>query len=261
MTVTSRHDKFIKHIVICFLCFISVPTDTCSAQKKQAYTDMVIESTMQLVENDIDNYLESSYNQFNDSINSNSGFLGWKNIRDNVGLGDESMKEKSERIWLSVYDSTQVTTIARSHLESACIALGHNPAEIELKTITGEKQIGIYAYKIGLSFIGLILEEFFEFLLNLFAGMTIVAFVVFVYISYMFSCGGWIRWSRKRRQKVADFKQKIATWTRRVVIVSFIALTWYNGDLTGNQIKRKIKSELINEVAIQVENNLYEFTV
>jgi len=216
---------------------------------------------MQLVENDIDNYLENSYKQFNDSINLNSGFLGWKNIRDNVGLGDESMKEKSERIWLSVYDSTQLTTIARTHLESACIALGHNPAEIELKTISGEKQIGIYAYKIGLSVIGLILEEFFQFLLNLFAGMTFVAFVVFVYISYMFSYGGWIRWSRKRRQKVDDFKQKIVTWTRRVVIVSFIALTWYNGDLTENQIKRKIKSEIINETTIQVKNNLYKFTL
>ena len=187
MTATSRHDKFIKYFIICFLCFVSISMGTCSAKKTQAYTNMVIESTMQLVENDVDNYLENSYKLFNDSINLNSGLLGWKNIRDNVGLGDESMKEKSERIWLTVYDSTQVTTIARSHLESACIALGHNPAEIELKTITGEKQIGIYAYKIGLSFIGLILEEFFEFLLNLFAGMTIVAFVVFVYISYMFS--------------------------------------------------------------------------
>jgi len=232
---------------------------SCSEEKKEetSYEDTVIESTIISSQNDVQEYLDITYKKFKDTIDAKSGFLGYKNIRDYLSLGKETMNEKTKRVWFSIYDSKKVTSIIESHLEEAYIAIDKKKLnQIEIKEITGEKQVELYAHKVSLSMLGLIIEEILEFFISLFAGMTFVAITVFLYVTYQFSIGGWIRWSTKRYEKVHNLIGSVTSWTSRIVFVIFIIVSFYNGDLTENQLKNKIEQDILNEVEMVIKDNL-----
>lgn len=221
-------------------------------EKKQAITEIAINQT----QNQVHEYLSITYNNFNDSISKNSGFLGWRNVRDYFSLGKETMKQKTTRVWYSVYDSIQVTNMVKNNLEDAYISLDKDPSKISVNYISGKNEIGLYSHKIGLSLIANIFEHLLEWLAKL-IGSSIIAFlVVFSYVFYMFSYGGWIRWSKKRHEKVDNIGKIALKWGGYLGILIIIISMFFSGDLTENQLKNKIETNILEQVESQIINNL-----
>jgi len=106
---------------------------------------------------EIKNYTNQSFQKLLDSIDNNSGFFGFKNIRDYANLGDEKMHEKVNRIWYGIYDIDSISKIANSNIHALKIEKQklNNPLNV---TIKRNNIIEIYSHKVGLSF-GLLLIE------------------------------------------------------------------------------------------------------
>ncbi|UZR97312.1 hypothetical protein [Chondrinema litorale] len=216
------------------------------------YKDNVKKNTIQLSSRDINSYLDLTYTAFNDSIEATSGFLGWRNVRDYLWLGEESMLEKSTRIWLAIYDSAQVNKIVQTHLEAAFIALEKEPSKIQIAGISGEKQVKIYAHRVGISFLSFLAEEALEFIV----GAILVSISLFLYISYQFKVGGWKRWSKQRRKRVSSLKAKILKRTSGAFFLGFLIFTFFKGDPAENQLKHTIENDIFKEAEKQIIDNL-----
>ena len=220
--------------------------------KDALYKELVIKNTIQLSEKDIHNYLDTTYNAFNDSIDATSGLLGWKNIRDYFLFGEETMQEKSKRIWFAVYDSSRITEIVKSHLQDAYIALNKDTTSLLLSSISGQKQINIYAHRVGISLLSLIVEEAIEILL----GATVVSIGLFLYVFFQFNIGGWERWSKKRRKKVNKIRGKILKRTSGAFFLIVLFFTLIKGDPAENQLKKQVEKGILIEAKKQIVENL-----
>lgn len=244
-----RLSFFILILVFLFSCSDDEQTTN---ESEQAITEITINQT----ENQVHEYLSITYNSFNDSINKNSGFLGWRNLRDYFSLGKETMKEKSTRVWFSVYDSIQVTNMVKNNLEDAYISLDKDPNKINVNYISGKNEIGLYSHKIGLSLIANIFEHLLEWLAELIGSIIIAYLVVFCYVFYMFTWGGWIRWSKQRHGKVNNIGEIALKWGGYLGIIIIIISMFFNGDLTENQLKDKIETNILEQVECQIIKNL-----
>ncbi|MTI30102.1 hypothetical protein [Xanthovirga aplysinae] len=244
--------------VFVFLSFSVLRVFAYQELKAESYSDIIIENTLESASTDVEIYIDQVYTHYKDTLDAQSGFFGLNNLKDYISFGEESMKEKSSRFWMAVYDSTTVKKMAYKHLEEAYIALDKDPAQIKLEITSGNDQIAIYAHKIALSLPILIVEEFFELLLSIFFGSSFLSIVVSVYVFYQFSFGPWINWSKKRREKVDNLGKKAQRWGIRLGFIIFLLISWYTGDLTEKGIKYKITNTLTKEISEQVKKNLIQ---
>lgn len=200
------------------------------------------------IEQIVDEHLENTIRVFQDSMDSKKGFLGWRNIRDYVGLGNENFRERTLATWDKVYDNEKLESIIEENLVT------QNRVDLELDK--GNKHIGQYIHKISLSFIVLVLEGLFEFLLSLFFGYTFAATVAFIFVFYQFSYGGWKRWSKPRRGRfwnIISITGKIASFTALIVT---IIIGFYGGDYSNDALTKKIKTDIQNEISAQIEDKI-----
>jgi hypothetical protein len=240
------------YILLTFFLFSCSDEEQTIDNSKDTITQITINQT----QNEVHEYLSITYNSFNDSVNKNSGFLGWRNVRDYFSLGKETMKEKSARVWYSIYDSIKVTNIVKNNLEDAYISLDKDLNQINVNYISAKEEIGLYSHKIGLSIIANIFEHLLEWLAE-FIGSIIISFiVVLIYLFYQFGPGGWIRWSKKRHEKVDNLVITVLRWSGNLCIVIIIISMFYRGDLTENQLKEKIQTNILEQVESQIRNNL-----
>jgi len=195
-----------------------------------------------------DEHLTNTIQIFQDSMDSKKGFLGWRNIRDYVGLGDENFRERTLRTWYNVYDNEKLEQKLENNLVTQI------PVDIELDK--SEQYIGQYIHKISLSFVVLIFEGLFELLLSLFLGYTFVAVVGFVFVTYMFSYGGWKNWSPKRENRAMNLISKTLKIASFVAIIVTIILGFYGGDYSNQALAEKIKSDIKSEIFMQIEEKL-----
>ncbi len=150
----------------------------------------------------VNDHLDITISTFQDSMDAKKGFLGWKNIRDYVGLGEEGFQDRTLRTWNKVYDNKALEKKIEDNLKT------EQSVNIELNK--ADKQISQYIHKISLSFAVLIGEGFFDFLLDIFFGFTFAAVEVFAYVTYQFSYGKWKRISKKRSERVESIDLKTA---------------------------------------------------
>ena len=128
--------------------------------------------------------------------------------------------------------------------------------KINVNYITGKNEIGLYSHKIGLSLIANIFEHLLEWLAEFIGSIIIACLVVFCYVFYMFSWGGWIRWSKQRHEKVDNIGKVAIKWGGYLGIIIIIISMFFSGDLTENQLKDKIETNILEQVESQIRNNL-----
>lgn len=196
----------------------------------------------------IDEHLENSLVVFQDSIDSKSGFLGWRNIRDYVGLGSEDFSERTLATWYKVYDNKSLEYKIQENLVSE--------KSVEIEINKADEHISQYIHKISLSFTLLIIEGVFEFLLTLFFGQALVAVASSIFIWYQFTHNGWINWSKPRRNKL----EEMVAITSKIVPISIVLLTVLFGLISGNfsdtVLSEKIKSDIKNDISAQIEQKI-----
>ncbi len=241
-----------------FFILLTIFLSSCSDEEQTIDNskETISQITINQTQNEVNEYLSITYDSFNDSINQNSGFLGWRNVRDYFSLGKETMKEKSTRVWYSVYDSIKVTNMVKKNLEEAYISLDKDPNQINVNYISGKEEIGLYSHKIGLSIIANIFEYLLEWLAELIGSIIIAYIVVFSYVFYMFTWGGWIRWSKQRHEKVNNTGALALKCGGYLGILLIVLSMFFSEDLTENQLKKKIETNILEQVENQIKNNL-----
>ncbi|MBS9766529.1 MAG: hypothetical protein KGV44_03180 [Flavobacteriaceae bacterium] len=243
--------------ILGYILPIMIFTISCGNNEKLYFEDNdKIEDIKINTRNQVKEYLETIYPKFQDSINKNSGFLGWRNVRDYLSLGKETMGERTSKVWYSVYDSIQVRNIVYENIEEGAILLDRDFDNIDVDYISAKEEVTLYSHKIGLSVIAFMFEEVIESLAKLLFGSVFAALGVFCFVFYKFSFGGWIRWSQKRRDKVSDIGNKIFRWGTIIIFISFFVVNWIIGDFTENQLKAKIENNILNKVDEQITKNL-----
>lgn len=196
----------------------------------------------------IDEHLENSIKVFQDSMDSQKGFLGMNNIIDLIGLGKESFKNRTITTWHKVYDNKLLENKIENNL------MTQDRVDIELGK--SDEHIAQYIHKISLSFIVLVLEGLFEFLLSLLFGYTFVAIVAWLFVLYQFSYGGWVRWSKNRKNRFENIISKTTKIASFTTVVVTIIIGIYNGDYSEKRLIKKIKEDIKNEISIEIEKNI-----
>lgn len=196
----------------------------------------------------IDEHLENTIQVFQDSMDAKKGFLGWRNIRDYIGLGKETFTDRTIATWNKVYDYEELETIIEINLLT--------DDRVNLELTNSNSQIGQYIHKISLSFFVLVLEGLFESLLSLFFGFTFGAVVAFVYVFYKFAYGGWIRWSKNRRSRLSKILSTTGTIASFTAVIVVIISGIINGDYSDKALTNKIKADIQKEISAQIEKNI-----
>lgn len=225
-----------------FLLFLTV---SCSKSDEEVLTPKYNKTEIDKI---VDEHLENTITVFQDSMDSKSGFLGWRNIRDYVGLGDESFRERTSETWAKVYHNKQL----EREIEQSLVT--QKPIDIELNN--AEEHIGQYIHKISLSFVILIAEGFFDLLLDIFFGYTFAAVVVFIFVFYQFSYGGWKRMSKPRSERINNIGLKAGRWATYTALFVSIIIGIYSGDYSNDALAEKIKSDIKNDISMQIESKL-----
>lgn len=196
----------------------------------------------------VDEHLENTIKVFRDSMNAKKGFLGWKNIRDYIGLGNKNFRERTILTWEKIYENEKLEKKIEENLVTK--------NRIDLKLGKSNEYIGQYIHKISLSFIVLILEGLFEFLLSLFFGYTFATIVAYTFIIYQFSYGGWKKWSIPRRNRLSNIisiSGKIASFAAIIIV---LIIGFYSGDYSNDKLSERIKTNIKNEISAQIEKKL-----
>lgn len=196
----------------------------------------------------IDDHLSNTIQVFQDSMDVKKGFLGWRNIRDYVGLGDETFRDRTLRTWSNIYDYEALEKKIELNLKTS------KPIKIQLNK--ANEQIGQYIHKISLSFVILIAEGFFDFLLDIFFGFTFAAVVVFFFVFYQFSYGGWKRMSKPRNERINSLGVKAGRWATYTAFFISIIIGLYSGDYSNDALREKIKNDIKNEISAQIEKKI-----
>jgi hypothetical protein len=196
----------------------------------------------------VDEHLDISISTFQDSMDAKKGILGYKNIRDYIGLGEEDFQDRVLRTWNQVYDNQALKKKIELNLKS------EKPIDIQLNK--ANEHISQYIHKISLSFAILIAEGFFDFLLDIFFGFTFAAAVVFIFVLYQFSYGGWKRMSKPRNDRINSIGLKAGRWATYTALFVSIILGVYSGDYSNDALKEKIKNDIKNDITLQIEKKL-----
>ncbi|QZE15900.1 hypothetical protein K4L44_08730 [Halosquirtibacter laminarini] len=238
------------------LMLLSFSVLSCKEQGQSRDKNIIIEDTQQIIYTDTKAYIHTAYTHLTDSLDRESGFLGWKNIRDYFQLDEVSMQSKVEKIWFHFYDPKVVKKITKSNLEDALIAKGARKHRVRIHKIDTKPIIHIYAHKIVVSGVFMIIEEIVEYVMAYGIAVFFIFIIISAYVFYQFTLGGWIRWSKKRHAKVDSMTQNIWTWSRRVFGIVFFIGMLYMGDTANTQTEKYITNKILKQVETQVAYHL-----
>lgn len=196
----------------------------------------------------VNEHLENTIIVFQDSMDSKSGFLGWRNIRDYIGLGEENFRERTLRTWSNVYDNKDLERKIEENLITKKL--------IDIELSKADEHIGQYIHKISLSVFVLVLEGLFELLLVVFFDFVFVASAVYLFFLYQFTYGGWKRISKKRNDRASSIADKVGKYCAYLAIVVTIIIGIFSGDYSNNALTKKIKSDIQNDISAQIEQKI-----
>lgn len=231
-----------KYYLIITVIFLTV---SCSKSEKDITPPKYNKAEIDKI---VDDHLTNTIQVFQDSMDAKKGPLGWNNIVDYVGLGDEKFRDRTLETWNKVYDNENLEKKIENNLVTKL------PIDLELDK--SDKHIVQYIHKISLSFVVLIFEGLFELLLSLFLGYTFVAIVGFVFVMYMFSYGGWKNWSKPRENRALNLISKTSKIASFTAIIVTIILGFYGGDYSNEALTVKIKNDIKNDISMQIEKEL-----
>lgn len=244
-----------QKVIILILCTV-IFNFTTQAKKKHISRHQIIENTSLIIEQETSNYIDQSYKAFSEEIDKESGFLSWKNYRDYCGLGNESLKNKSVRIWNTIYKSSIIEEIIYLNLEESYIFLGENPAKITINLKKTKDIINIYPQKILLGVGIFVIEEALELALSTILSFILISIIVNTFIKYKFKFGIWKRWSKKRRDKIEKKTKRLKFIAGTLSFIVFFFLTALFSMNENDAMKFEIKKKFLEEIRIQIDNNL-----
>ena len=179
-----KNNRMKKFIII----LVSIIVTSCSSDTPKIgihrYLDENVEVASHFAKKDVYEYTKEKMIILKDSLDNSSGFLGWRNIRDYVHLGDETMKEKVNRIWKGIYKVKDISNLVNEHINGLAsgTTLISKKFYVELEY---NNYIGNYSHKIGLSFGIMILE----FIIDAFVAYW-MAFVIGFIIAFVLALFG-----------------------------------------------------------------------
>lgn len=227
-------------IILMIVSFLS-----CSNSDKELKT---LKYNKEEISKIVDEHLDITLSTFQDSMDAKKGILGYKNIRDYIGLGEENFQDRVLSTWNQVYDNDALEKKIELNL------ISEKPVDIKLSK--ADEHIGQYIHKISLSFAILIAEGFFDFLLDIFFGYTFAAVAVFIFVFYQFSYGGWKRMSKGRNARINNIALKTGRWATYTAFFVSIIIGIYSGDYSNDALREKIKNDIKNDITLQIEINI-----
>jgi hypothetical protein len=233
----------IKKFFLLFAVILLIAS--CSQTEKEQTTPKYNKAEIDQI---VDEHLENTITVFRDSMNAKKGFLGWRNIRDYVGLGNQNFRDRTLATWGNVYDNKEL----ESKIEQNLVAENR----VDLQLGKSDEHIGQYIHKISLSTFVLILEGLFELLLILVFDYVFVAVAVYLFFLYQFTYGGWKRMSKKRNDEALSLADKVGKYTTYLAILVTIIIGVYSGDFSNDALSDKIKIDIQNEISAQIEEKI-----
>lgn len=221
------------------------------------YHDPIIQATVDHTSSEIENYMESSISELEVRLDKESGFLGWKDIRDLLGYDSTPMEKRVKKEWRKVYKPRITEKILKKNLEKMYILKGANPKEITVKKRQRYNEaVGQYAYRTVIGWFGEFILEFAEFITTLTFGSLTISILVFLYTFYQFSIGGWIRWSKRRKAKVDSIGEKIQVYSKWVIAAAFLIYSLLNENPSSIRLRAKVIDDIQQEIIEQIDINV-----
>lgn len=151
------------------LLFFLILLFSCSKKEIQPLSEKItlnesIEVSRAFLKNNLREYNEKCFTELIKTIDDKSGFLGWRNIRDYFGFGEEELGKKIIRDWENIYDNEHANDLYKINLNELLSGTRLNKNNYIFKIPKNNNIIQLYAHKIGLSagllIIELIIESF-----------------------------------------------------------------------------------------------------
>ncbi|MBE7693698.1 hypothetical protein G1K75_12500 [Tenacibaculum finnmarkense] len=154
-----------KIITILFSLFLlSSCSEDLPESNETATLNESIEVSKAFLKRDLISYNEKCFSELIEKIDKESGFLGWRNIRDYFGMGSQSYSEKITVVWNEIYDNNYVNNLYITNISELTSGTRLNYNDYIIQIPKDNQVIKLYSHKIGLStgllIIELIIESF-----------------------------------------------------------------------------------------------------
>lgn len=248
-----------KTILKCFtilILFCSLILTSCSSNDdsaKSAYIDNEMQST-------INNYIDSSVDDFSQKTENYGGFYMWRNYRDYLGLGDMGFKQRISKTWNEVYDKETLEVYLNTQLAK-------KTKNVQIKLDKEQNLMDNYTYTLFLPFLSFALDEIIIFLVVYFFVRWVIApFIARKTVPKTYKTNSFLKnlvfdlaiipYERQSRidKEVAERKKSLTKlFTYGLAI---IGLFFYDySEALNKSLKEKIKKDVVIDVVSQVNKS------
>lgn len=236
--------------ILLVLCNLNLTS--CSSNDKPATSEYIDNETQSV----INDYIDTSVDNFSQKIENDGGFYMWRNYRDYLGLGNEGFKERISRTWNEVYDRETLEVYINTKLAKT--------KNVQIKLDKEENLLKNYNYTLFLPFLSYALEEIITFILiYLFIRWIISPYVAKKTLPNTYQAKSfwgnlaldlvvkpYERQSRIDRE-VSERKKSLTRFFTYGLIIFGLFFYDYSGAL-NKSLKEKIKKDVVIDVVSQI---------